>query len=116
MSVVQNMTPLGGQRGSARVSGRSALVFEAGTVEVECRIRKPEALGPKGWKAGMGWEEAIMEVPDWLWVVVVRTTGGRVGVAIFSFGRVVFGFGFGFGLKVSKVKGLVGLVDEDINR
>ena len=81
ISVVQKITPLGGQRGSdvVVVEGR-ALILEAGTWVVVWNTLKEEAVGPKGKYGVVCVSEATIEVPSGLWPVVTSRGGGMVAI------------------------------------
>lgn len=67
MSVVQNMTPCGGARGTDEVTVEGkGVVLETGTVSDECMMLNELAVGPNG-KKGVVWvSEPTMQVPSGL--------------------------------------------------
>ena len=83
MSVVQKITPLGGQRGTnvVVVEGRVA-VLDAGTWAVLWKTLKEEAAGPNGKKGIDCVSEAMIEVPSGLWLVVTTRGGAMMAIVI----------------------------------
>ena len=82
---MQNMTPLGGARGTDEVTGLGrGPVLETGTCSDECRILNELEVGPKG-KKGVVWvSEPMTQVPSGLWVVVTTLGAARTLDAIAS--------------------------------
>jgi hypothetical protein len=76
MSVVQNMTPLGGHRGRVWLRSGGEEVFETGTLRREWNRAKPLPWGPKGWKGAIWLSVAKTDEPSFVWVVTTRRGAG----------------------------------------
>lgn len=76
ISVVQNMTPEGGQRGRVCARSGGKEVLETGTLRREWNRLKALPWGPKGLNGAMGASDKKTEVPSLACVVTTSRGGG----------------------------------------
>ena len=78
MSVLQNRTPFGGQRGTASVIGEGiAALFETGIWPLLWKVLNDEPFGPNGKKGVVFVSDAMMDVPSTVWLVLTTRGGER---------------------------------------
>ena len=80
--MIQKRTPLGGHLGSAGGRLGGEVVLETGTLRRWWKRAKLEPCGPKGKKGVIVVSEAMMDLPEGVWVVVMTRGALSLGVSV----------------------------------